>query len=122
MSILKTNNLEHLDASSPNITLGIGGGINVSGVVTATRFDGDVTATNLVTTGIVTAASFEATGGITNIGAVGAGTDRIFYENDLTVTTSYSITTGRNAMTAGPINVASGATVTVNSGSVWSVV
>jgi hypothetical protein len=101
MSILKTNNLEHLDASSPNITLGIGGGINVSGVVTATAFKYD---------------------GRDLVGAVGAGTDRIFYENDLTVTTSYSITTGRNAMTAGPINVASGATVTVNSGSVWSIV
>ena len=102
MSILKTNNLEHLDASSPNVTLSIGGGINVSGVVTALNFDSG--------------------GGPRPLSPVGAGTDRIFYENDLTVTTSYSITTGRNAMTAGPINVASGATVTVNSGSVWSVV
>lgn len=34
MSTLKTNNLEHLDASSPNITLGIGGGVNISGITT----------------------------------------------------------------------------------------
>ena len=43
MSTLKTNNIEHLDASSPSIQLGIGGGINVSGIVTATRFDGNIT-------------------------------------------------------------------------------
>ena len=35
MSTLKTNNLEHLDATSPNITLGIGGGVNISGIATA---------------------------------------------------------------------------------------
>jgi hypothetical protein len=35
MSTLKTNNFEHLDASSPNITLGIGGGVNISGIATA---------------------------------------------------------------------------------------
>ena len=35
MSTLKTNNLEHLDSSSPNVTLGVGGGINVVGVLTA---------------------------------------------------------------------------------------
>ena len=35
MSTLKTNNLEHLDAPSPNITLGIGGGVNISGIATA---------------------------------------------------------------------------------------
>ena len=34
MSTLKTNNLEHLDAPSPNITLGIGGGVNISGITT----------------------------------------------------------------------------------------
>ena len=35
MSTLKTNNLEHLDAPSPNIALGIGGGVNISGIATA---------------------------------------------------------------------------------------
>ena len=35
MSTLKTNNLEHLDATSPNITLGMGGGVNISGIATA---------------------------------------------------------------------------------------
>ena len=55
-------------------------------------------------------------------GAAGSGTNAVFYENDTTVTGSYTITTGKNAMTAGPITVLSGVTVTVPSGSSWTVV
>lgn len=53
---------------------------------------------------------------------VGGGTDRIFLENDQTITTSYTITAGKNAMTAGPISINAGVTVTVPSGSVWTIV
>lgn len=55
-------------------------------------------------------------------GATGGGTDEVFYENDQTVTTNYTITTNKNAVTAGPVTVDSGVTVTVPSGSVWVVV
>jgi hypothetical protein len=55
-------------------------------------------------------------------GALGTGTDQIFYENDQTVTGNYSITAGKNAMTAGPVTVNSGVTVTVPSGSSWSII
>ena len=55
-------------------------------------------------------------------GATGGGSDDVFYENSKTVTASYSITTGKNAMSAGPISIADGATVTVPDGSVWSIV
>jgi len=55
-------------------------------------------------------------------GAGGAGGDAVFYENDPTVSTSYSITTGKNAMTAGPITINNSATVTIPTGSVWTVV
>lgn len=55
-------------------------------------------------------------------GATGAGTDAVFYENDQEVTGSYTITTGKNAMSAGPIEIDSGVTVTVPSGSNWVVV
>jgi hypothetical protein len=34
MSILKTNNIEHLDASTPAIQVAVGGGVNISGVTT----------------------------------------------------------------------------------------
>ena len=55
-------------------------------------------------------------------GALGAGTNQIFYENDQTVTGNYSITAGKNAVTAGPIAVNSGVVVTVPSGSSWTIV
>ena len=55
-------------------------------------------------------------------GASGTGGDQIFFENDLTVTGSYTIPTGKNAGTFGPVSINSGVTVTVPSGSVWTVV
>ena len=55
-------------------------------------------------------------------GAVGAGTDKVFYENDQTVTQSYTISAGKNAMVAGPIAVASGKTITIPSGSELTIV
>lgn len=55
-------------------------------------------------------------------GASGGNADQVFYENDTTVTTDYTITTGKNAMSAGPITVNPGVTVTVPSGSNWSVI
>jgi hypothetical protein len=55
-------------------------------------------------------------------GASGAGGDQIFFLNDLTVTTSYAIPTGKNSGTFGPVTIDSGVTVTVPSGSVWSIV
>ena len=54
-------------------------------------------------------------------GATGGGTDKIFFENGQTVTTSYSIPSGSNAMSTGPITINSGVTVTVPSGSRWVV-
>lgn len=52
-------------------------------------------------------------------GATGGGSDAVFYENDQTITTNYTITTNKNAMTAGPVTINSGVTVTVPSGSRW---
>lgn len=55
-------------------------------------------------------------------GATGGGSDNVFYENDQTVSTNYTLTSGKNAMSAGPITIASGITVTVPAGSNWSIV
>lgn len=55
-------------------------------------------------------------------GATGGGSDDVFYENGQTVTTNYTITTNKNAMSAGPVTIASGITVTVPPGSTWTVV
>jgi hypothetical protein len=55
-------------------------------------------------------------------GATGGGADTIFILNGQTVTVSYSIPAGSNAGTFGPVSIASGVTVTVPSGSVWSII
>jgi hypothetical protein len=55
-------------------------------------------------------------------GASGGGADQIFFENDLVVTTSYTLPPGKNAGTFGPISIDSGVTVTVPDGQVWSIV
>ena len=52
----------------------------------------------------------------------GGGSDDVFYENAQTVTADYTLTAGKNAMSAGPITVATGVTVTVPSGATWTVV
>jgi hypothetical protein len=79
--------------------------LQVNGTITATSYAGD--GSNL--TGI-------------SAGATGGGTDQVFYENDVIVNSSYTITTGKNAMTAGPIEIANGATVTIPDGSEWTIV
>lgn len=56
-------------------------------------------------------------------GAVGgSATSRAFYLNDTSIGVSYTIPTGKNAMTAGPITIANDVTVTVPSGCTWTVV
>ena len=44
------------------------------------------------------------------------------WENSQTVAADYTITDGRNAMSAGPITIATGVTVTVGTGETWTVV
>jgi len=55
-------------------------------------------------------------------GATGGGSDDVFYENGQTVTTNYTLTTNKNAVTAGPCTINSSVTVTIPSGSSWVVV
>ena len=82
-----------------------GTALHVTGTVTATAFAGDGSAL----TGIAA-------------GATGGGNDDIFYENGQNVTTNYTITNGKNAMSAGPITIDSGVTVTVGAGETWTVI
>ena len=55
-------------------------------------------------------------------GAKGGGVDQVFFENDQIVTTNYTLTSGKNAVSAGTITIASGVTVTIPSGVAWVVV
>ena len=52
-------------------------------------------------------------------GATGAGGDQVFVENGVTVTASYTLTTGKNAESVGPITINSGKTVSIPSGQRW---
>jgi hypothetical protein len=55
-------------------------------------------------------------------GAKGGGNNQVFFENDQNVTNDYTITTGKNAMSAGAITIDTGVTVTVPDGCSWTIV
>ena len=105
------------------------GGVDAIGIMSAgiSQATGIITALNFIGTGntvlynqATSTVDISIAGG--GGGAVGAGTDKVFYENDQTVTQSYSISAGKNAMVAGPIAVASGKTITIPSGSELTIV
>ena len=52
----------------------------------------------------------------------GGGTEKVFYENENAVDTDYTLTTNFNAVTAGPVTVAVGVTITVPAGQAWVIV
>ena len=119
--ISETTNIHVGMVTSSNGVQGVGifsGGTAIhSGIITSLNFIG-------------TGNTFAVAGGKVDIsiagggggGAVGAGTDKVFYENDIGVSQSYTITSGKNAMSAGPITLANGVVVTIPNGSTWSVV
>jgi hypothetical protein len=55
-------------------------------------------------------------------GATGGAGNQVFIENDQTVTVDYTIPSTKNAGTFGPITIDTGVTVTVSTGSTWTVV
>jgi len=55
-------------------------------------------------------------------GATGGAGNHVFFESDTNITADYTLTAGKNAMTAGPVTVNSGVTVTVPSGARWVIV
>ena len=120
------------NASGDTITLNaatatIPNNLNFSGTGTIRLPNGTTAERPSPTAGMIryntTEASFEgyAAGAWGSIGggATGAGGDQVFYENELTVTASYTLTTSRNAMSTGPITIDSGVTVTVPTGQRW---
>ena len=55
-------------------------------------------------------------------GATGGGGDEVFVENDQVVSQDYTIPSGKNAMSTGPVTINSGVTVTISSGSRYVVI
>ena len=118
--ISETTNIHVGMVTSTNGVQGVGifsGGTAIhSGIITSLNFIG--TGNTFAVAGGKVDISIAGGGG----GAVGTGTDQIFYESDQTVTQSYSISVGKNAMAAGPLAVASGQTITIPSGSELTIV
>ena len=83
---------------------------------------GDTTpSTALEVNGTVTATAFAGSGAnLTGISATVAG--GAIYENSATISASHTIASGTNGMSAGPVSVSSGVTLTISSGSVYTVV
>ena len=84
-------------------------GIGTNNPSTALDVDGTVTATSYIGDG----------SSLTGIAAGAA--DGIFYENEQSVSGDYTIVATKNAMTAGPITVNAGVTVTIETGGRWVV-
>ena len=93
-------------------------------VTAATGDQAPKTGTNLTfnsATGALGATSY--TGDGSNLtGVASTVADGCIYENSQTISNNYTITTNKNAMSAGPITVASGATLTIPSGSTYTIV
>ena len=119
--ISETTNIHVGMVTSSNGVQGVGifsGGTAIhSGIITSLNFIGTGN-TFAVAGGKVDISIAGGSGG----GAVGTGTDKVFYENDITVAQSYTISSGKNAMSAGPITLAGSVVVTIPNGSVWTVV
>jgi len=140
-TITSTGAAAHTGTKSISTNLTVSGNTTVTGVLTVAA-DSSFTSTGALQlpasttanrpTGVTgkiryntTTATFEGYGsaawGSIGGGATGAGGDTVFQENQLVVTTSYTLTTGKSAMSVGPITINGGAAVTIPSGYRWMV-
>ena len=108
-------------ATSVGKTSATGSGVLPSG--TTAQRDGSPVAgyirfnTSLTTFEGYNGATWTGVGG----GATGGGSDAVFVVNSQTITTNYSIPSGKSASSTGPITINSGITVIVPTGSKWVV-
>lgn len=117
------NKLDGIAASATNVTnnnqISNGAGYVTSSVINS------LNASNL-SSGTIPDARFPSTlpavsgANLTGISATVAG--GAIYENAQTISSNYTITNGKNAMSAGPITINSGVTVTVGSGETYTIV
>jgi hypothetical protein len=134
-ALIGNNGSDFLDAGAVRTNIGLGTAATTAATdyvqVTATTGQANLpagtTAQRTATPGTgalrfnSTDVSFEGYNG-TEWGSIGGGAaDGIFYENEQNVTADYTIVATKNAMTAGPITIASGVSVTIETGGRWIV-
>ena len=133
VGITTTGTTFHVDRATGEITFVTDAKFNGTVGIAGTLTYEDVT--NIDAIGIITArAGINVSGGtITGDGSGltglpagapvgGASTNTVFFENDNSVDVSYTISTDKNAMAAGPIAIKAGVTVTVPSGSFLTII
>jgi len=118
LTLQAQNDLRFADSDSSHY-VGFKAASTVSSSLTWTLPSADATVSGYA---LVSDASGTLSWAAAGAGAQGAGSDNIFWENDQTVTQSYTITNGQNAGSFGPITIQSGVTVTVGAGETWTVV
>ena len=134
-ALIGNNGSDFLDAGAVRTNIGLGTAATTAATdyvqVTATTGQANLpagtTAQRTATPGTgalrfnSTDVSFEGYNG-TEWGSIGGGAaDGIFYENEQNVTADYTVVATKNAMTAGPITIASGVSVTIETGGRWVV-
>jgi hypothetical protein len=97
---------------TPNTDFGLSGGVLTFASAPASGAGNIVVYKPVISYGMVGVGSG---GG----GATGGGNDEVFYENGTTVTTSYELSMGKNAVSVGPITINDGIAVTIPSGKRW---
>ena len=113
LTLLSQNDLRFADSdSSHHIGLKAPSTISSSFTLTLPATDTSVAGYALVSDG----------SGTLSWGVAGGAENGVFWENNQTVTSNYTITDGKNAGSFGPITIQSGVTVTVGSGETWTVV
>ena len=93
-------------------------------VTTATGDQAPKTGSNLTfnsATGVLGATSYTGDGSSLT-GVASAVADGCIYENSQTISNNYTISTNKNALSAGPITIANGVTLTIPSGSTYVIV
>ena len=136
MSTIKSSN-EHLtfnaDGSAKNILFQANGtqkaSISSAGLFTSTTIDATVLAGNIADARIPALTASKLTGALPAIdgsnltgisaGATGGGSDEVFVNNSQTVTTDYTVPSGKSASSTGPITLNAGVDITLSAGSRW---
>ena len=136
MSTIKSSN-EHLtfnaDGSAKEIRFQANGtqkaSISSAGLFTSTTIDATVLAGNIDDARIPALTAAKLTGALPAIdgsnltgisaGATGGGSDEVFVNNSQTVTTDYTVPSGKSASSTGPITLNAGVDITLSAGSRW---